>query len=68
MLGVISEGKILVSNLLTRVIMGPLVMYSSSIFDYLGVRFLCSMGSSWIDTTLDRQSASTRRIARDFID
>lgn len=48
--------------------MGPLVMYSSSIFDYLGVRFLCSMGSSWIDTTLDRQSASTRTMARDFID
>ena len=68
MLGVSSEGKILVSSLLTRVIMGPRVMYSSSIFDYLGVRFLCSMGSSWIDTTLDRQSASARRMARDLID
>ena len=68
MLGVSSEGKILVNNLLTRAIIGPLVMYSSSIFDYLGVRFLCYMGSSWTATTLDRQSARTRRRARDFID
>lgn len=62
MLGVSSEGKILLRMLLILRAKEPLFMYSMSIWLSRGVRLWCFMGTSWTATASTTSRRATKAV------